>query len=1213
MASLTGLLSLYTFHPGDTIYVDTGAYDLVRNVTLGPQFSGVRIVGAGPRQVTPSLDGSAILSDNPVAFWRLGDAGGTTAVDATGHGYDGTYIGGVTPDAAAPSNDGAARFDGQTGEVSVPGVSALKLPTFSVEAWVNYQGNQTISAYQFVIVQIGNLNLAYSGGNIFFDGDYAGTSAQAPLTPGVWTDVVATFDSNKDVKLYIDGTLVASHDNAGPPAPSGQPLEIGSGSGTIGGTGAWTGDIDEVALYDKVLTPDQIQAHYASEVYTGTVLNRGNTSPGSYGIELAGATDVTVSNLSIEAGAVGVFAGAGAGSVGLTLNHVDLFGGGTGIDLEASNDGAYIVGSSVHGETLGNGVVGVGPCGIYVASASPTITGNSVYGNEFGISTYGPQPTVTNNEVYANFYGMNVTLLDASQAGSDQGLISGNDVYDNGHRTSGYGISAAISYQTTANVLVVVTGNDVHDNPGNGITTYSEGNGEILVVSNAVNGNGATGIVPADDTEVRDNVVAGNADGISQVIGGGSFGRYNATPDTIDGNRVYGNANLGISALVGSTISGNVVYSNSVGIEGARYVYFDSGGAVKTDLRFSGQISNNLVYGNSTSGISIAGGLGGQIINNTVYEVDGDGVRVTDDMAQEDSYISTQSSSNIELRNNIIVTVLGYGIYVSNDSQQGFSSNYNLLTATGAGKIGYWQTDFGDLRDWQLETGLDAQSITGDPKFADPAGPDGILGVDPTTGIDGGQDDDFHLQNGSPGVAAGDPTSDDSAQPTPTGGRINLGAYGDTPEATTAAAAGLIVVQTGGSTEIAVGGAADSYSVSLTSQPTNDVIITLATDNPLTLSANELTFTPSDWASAKTVSVKQIAQPNISGNYTVTVRQTATSADSRYNGLAVPNVTVRVEGSGASVIPGRTTPSITWAKPASITAGTALSSSQLDAVATVPGSFVYSPGSGTVLGVGNGQSLSVTFFPTDSADYEQMTATTTIDVLPGTDLTQATLSLSGLDVTYDGNPQHATVITDPPGLAGVTVTYTRGGVAVDEPTQAGTYQVTARLLNPSYQATPVNETLTINMATPVVTWPGPAAITTGTALGSAQLNAVASVPGEFRYSPGPGVCLCRISPDPLGNVRPDGYGRLPASHDHDHDRRSSQPGHYIGDPVRRCWIRGQHHRRRCAGRLEPVGQPRRRRVGHLVQPRRERRRRLPADDHPRSRHYELDRLGSLHE
>ena len=46
------------------------------------------------------------------------------------------------------------------------------------------------------------------------------------------------------------------------------------------------------------------------------------------------------------------------------------------------------------------------------------------------------------------------------------------------------------------------------------------------------------------------------------------------------------------------------------------------------------------------------------------------------------------------------------------------------------------------------------------------------------------------------------------------------------------------------------------------------------------------------------------------------------------------------------------TPAITWATPAPITAGTALTTAQLDATANVPGSFKYSPAAGTVLPAG---------------------------------------------------------------------------------------------------------------------------------------------------------------------------------------------------------------------------------------------------------------------
>jgi hypothetical protein len=59
--------------------------------------------------------------------------------------------------------------------------------------------------------------------------------------------------------------------------------------------------------------------------------------------------------------------------------------------------------------------------------------------------------------------------------------------------------------------------------------------------------------------------------------------------------------------------------------------------------------------------------------------------------------------------------------------------------------------------------------------------------------------------------------------------------------------------------------------------------------------------------------------------------------------------------------------------------GTALSSTQLDATANVPGTFVYNPAAGTIPADGS-DTLSVTFTPTDTTDYNSATATVTLAV-----------------------------------------------------------------------------------------------------------------------------------------------------------------------------------------------------------------------------------------
>ena len=82
-----------------------------------------------------------------------------------------------------------------------------------------------------------------------------------------------------------------------------------------------------------------------------------------------------------------------------------------------------------------------------------------------------------------------------------------------------------------------------------------------------------------------------------------------------------------------------------------------------------------------------------------------------------------------------------------------------------------------------------------------------------------------------------------------------------------------------------------------------------------------------------------------------------------------------------SQVVNQATPGITWPQPASITYGSALGAGQLNATSPVAGAFVYTPPLGTVLPVGNGQTLSVTLTPS-SNNYTSASKSVSIDVLP---------------------------------------------------------------------------------------------------------------------------------------------------------------------------------------------------------------------------------------
>jgi hypothetical protein len=172
---------------------------------------------------------------------------------------------------------------------------------------------------------------------------------------------------------------------------------------------------------------------------------------------------------------------------------------------------------------------------------------------------------------------------------------------------------------------------------------------------------------------------------------------------------------------------------------------------------------------------------------------------------------------------------------------------------------------------------------------------------------------------------------------------------------------------------------------------------------------------------------------------------------------------------------GQMTPTISWVPVSPITYGTPLGAAQLDATASaggtsVPGTFAYTPGTGTILSAGN-QMLSVTFTPTDTTHYTTATGSVNLTVNPAT----PTVTVTGGTFTYDGNLHAATATAT--GVGGVTVsgsfTFTYNGSAT-APSNAATYTVAATFTssNSNYSNTSGAGSLTISAAAPTVTVTG---------------------------------------------------------------------------------------------------------------------------------------------
>lgn len=197
----------------------------------------------------------------------------------------------------------------------------------------------------------------------------------------------------------------------------------------------------------------------------------------------------------------------------------------------------------------------------------------------------------------------------------------------------------------------------------------------------------------------------------------------------------------------------------------------------------------------------------------------------------------------------------------------------------------------------------------------------------------------------------------------------------------------------------------------------------------------------------------------------------------------------------------KATPVITWHQPAPITYGTALSSTQLDATASVPGTFVYSPAAGSVLSAGS-QTLSVTFTPADTTDYKTATASVSLTVNKATPVITW---LAPAPITY-GTALSGTQLDASANVPGSFVYSPASGTVLVAGNQTLNTMFTPTDTN-DYNSVPASVSLIVLKATPVITWPAPAPITYGTALSSAQLDATVNVPGTLTYSPSEGTVL----------------------------------------------------------------------------------------------------------
>jgi hypothetical protein len=208
-----------------------------------------------------------------VAYYRLGEASGTDVVDSSGGGRN-LVNSGATVGATGLLTDDvdtAYSFDGSNDFLELDNFTPIDFTTadaVSVEAWIK---PTTVNTYDFWLgMNVGAGQLyrfgADDAGSLYWDmgqavdrGDdevtpvlVAGTTYHIVFTGGLETGQIKT-------RVYLNGALATSLDEGIANLPNVDHIMVGRDTD---GSHPFHGIIDELAIYNTVLTPAQVAAHY---------------------------------------------------------------------------------------------------------------------------------------------------------------------------------------------------------------------------------------------------------------------------------------------------------------------------------------------------------------------------------------------------------------------------------------------------------------------------------------------------------------------------------------------------------------------------------------------------------------------------------------------------------------------------------------------------------------------------------------------------------------------------------------------------------------------------------------------------------------------------------------------------------------------------------------------------------------------------------------
>jgi chitodextrinase len=269
-----------------------------------------------------------------VGAYSFDEGSGSSVTDVSGNGNSGTITNATWT--ATGKYGSALVFNGSNARITIPDDASLRLTNrMTLEAWVN---PSVVSASWRDVIYKGDDNYYLEATSTTKSrpagGATGGTTVYgaSSLAKNTWTHLAVTYDG-ANIRLFMNGTQVASATRTTDLTTSGNPLQIGGDS--IYGQ-YFSGIIDEVRIYNVALSAAQIQSDMNSPVGTGS----GGSSPP--------AVTLTPSAQDFGAQTVGTTSAAkgttltNTGGSDLTIGSISVTGANSGDFSQSNNCGTSV-------------------------------------------------------------------------------------------------------------------------------------------------------------------------------------------------------------------------------------------------------------------------------------------------------------------------------------------------------------------------------------------------------------------------------------------------------------------------------------------------------------------------------------------------------------------------------------------------------------------------------------------------------------------------------------------------------------------------------------------------------------------------------------------------------------------------------------------------------------------------------------------------------